>query len=111
MPDLFAEVLMSDSREQELRRATDSLEKYILVCAGLVAFGVILEFIFSRATYLEKVGSFIVALGLAAEVYLGFRLLRQEKELRGILDAAIAELNLENTKLKKQIASIRFDVI
>jgi hypothetical protein len=70
---------------------------------------VVLAFIFSRATCLEKVGSFIVALGLAAEVYLGFRLLRKEKELRGILDATIAQLNLENAKLQQQIAGNRFE--
>ena len=100
---------MHDSREQQLRRATDSLEGYIRACFLFVVIGVFFEAVFNSATCLHKVGSHIVWIGLAAEWGLGIRVLRNEKELRGILDATIAQLNLENAKLKQQIAGNRFE--
>jgi len=86
---------MFDSREQELRKATDLLETYIQGCFLLVVIGVFFEAVFNSATCLHKVGSHIVWVGLGAEWVLGIRLLRNEKELRGILDKQIAGIRFE----------------
>ena len=106
---------MSISREQELKSGMDSLERYILVFAGLVVIGVVLEAVFNSATCLHKIGGYIVAIGLAAELALGIRLLRNEHELRGLLDATIARLNeqaeherLERIKIQQSAAGNLF---
>jgi hypothetical protein len=94
--------------ERELRSRADFFFHCMEVCASLVALGVIFENVSNFTTCLYKVGGALIALGIVAELLFGRLHKVTEDKLRGLLDATIAELNLENTKLRQQLAGDRF---